>query len=110
LKSKDIIAQCLLGMLFFLTFTTGFAIQYFVLPVALGTLRPTKYFLLYTFAASVLTLGNDNNVFVPGFHLLKMNIVWVVVICWFVSEMRLDRQTNGIAAERLDYCKRNEKK
>ena len=76
LKGKDLIAQCLLGVLFFLTFTTGFATQYLVLPVALGVLRPTKFYLLYTLVASALVLGHDNNVFVPGFHLLKNNFVF----------------------------------
>ncbi|MGA2324553.1 MAG: hypothetical protein ABSG22_11995 [Sedimentisphaerales bacterium] len=92
LKSRDIIAQCLLGVLFFLTFTTGFSAQYFVLPVALATIRPSKFYLFYTIAASALLLGNNNNVFIPGFHLLKLNVVWVVVICWFVSEMWFDRK------------------
>ena len=93
LKSRDIIAQCLLGVLFFLTFTTGFAAQYFVLPVALGAIRPSKFSLFYTIVASALFLGNDNNVFIPGFHLLKLNMVWIAVICWFIAEMRLDRRT-----------------
>ena len=110
LKSRDIIAQCLLGMLFFLTFTTGFAAQYFVLPVALGAIRPSKFLLFYTLAASVLFLGNDNIAAIPGFNLLKLNVVWVAVICWFISEIRLDRQVNGVAAKRLDYCERDEKK
>jgi hypothetical protein len=43
----------------------------------------------------MLTLGNDNNVFVPGFHLLKQNFVWIAVICWFVAEMRQDRLEAG---------------
>jgi len=110
LKSRDIIAQCLLGMLFFLTFTTGFAAQYFVLPVALGAIRPSKFLLFYTFAASVLFLGSDNITAIPGFHLLKLNVVWVAAICWFIAEMRLDRQANGVAAERLDYYEMDEKK
>jgi hypothetical protein len=110
LKSRDIIAQCLLGMLFFLTFTTGFAVQYLVLPVALGALRPSKFLLLYTLAASILFLGNDNITAIPGFHLLKLNAVWVVIICWFISEMQLDRQANAVTAKRLDYCERDEKK
>jgi hypothetical protein len=92
LKNRDIIAQCLLGVLFFLTFTTGFAAQYFVLPVALGAIRPSKFSLLYTIVASALLLGNDNNVFIPGFHLLKLNMVWAAVICWFIAEMWLGRQ------------------
>ena len=92
LKGKDIIAQCLLGTLFFLTFTTGIAVQYFVLPVALGALRPSKYFLLYVLLASFFILGNDNNVFIYDFNRFQWNVVWVGVICWFIAEMRLDRQ------------------
>jgi hypothetical protein len=92
LKSKDLIAQCLLGTLFFLTFTTGIAVQYFVLPVALGALRPSKYFLLYVLLASLFILGNDNNVFIYDFNRFRWNIVWVGVICWFIDEMRLDRR------------------
>ncbi len=95
LKSKDIIAQCLLGMLFFLTFTTGFAAQYFVLPVALGAIRPSRFLLFYTLAASILFLGNDNMTAIPGFHLLKLNVAWVAVICWFISEMWFDRKAAG---------------
>jgi hypothetical protein len=92
LKGKDIIARCLLGTLFFLTFTTGFAAQYFVLPLVLGALRPSKFFLLYTVIVSLLVLGNVNNVFVPGLHLLKLNIGWVAVICWFIAEMWANRR------------------
>jgi hypothetical protein len=93
LKSRDIIAQCLLGALFFLTFTTGFSTQYFVLPMALAAIRPSKFSLVYTIVASALLLGNYNNVFIPGFNLLKLNMVWIAVICWFIAEMRLNRRT-----------------
>jgi hypothetical protein len=104
LKSSDIIARCLLGVLFFLTFTTGFAAHYFVLPLALGALRPTRFFLLYTAVVSLLVLGNDNNVFIPGLHLLRLNIGWVAVICWFTAEMWSDRQgiSSEIAASKKD--------
>lgn len=93
LKSKDIIARCLLGALFFLTFTTGIAIQYFVMPVALGALRPSKLLLFYTFVACLFILGSVNNVFIPGFHPFQWNVVWLGAVCWFVAEMRLDRQS-----------------
>lgn len=93
LKSRDIIAQCLLGAIFFLTFITGFSTQYFVLPVALAAIRPSKFSLFYTIVASAVLLGNYNNVFILGFNLLKLNMVWMAVICWFIAEMRLDRRT-----------------
>jgi len=92
LKGRDIISQCLLGTLFFLSFTTGISIQYFILPVAIGVLRPSNFFLLYTLAASVFILGSVNTFFVPGFHLFTWNGVWVAAVCWFISEMWFDRK------------------
>ena len=93
LKDKDIIRNCLLGMLFFLTFTTGIAIQYFVLPIALGALRLSREFLLYSFATTLFLLGNRDNVFVPGFHMLGGNIVWLSAIYWFALEMKRSNET-----------------
>jgi len=101
LKGRDIIAKCLLGVLFFLTFTTGFALQYLLLPVALGALRPSRFFLFYTLAASILFLGSDNNAFIPGLQLFPYNVAWVGVICWFIAEMWLDRQSTEGETERL---------
>jgi len=72
-KGDDIIKKLLLGMLFFLTFTTGWAVQYFTFPVALGALRTSKGFVLYT-------------VHLPGFRYLEPNIVWIGVIYWFFAE------------------------
>ena len=95
LKSKDIVGQCLLGMLFFVAFATGIGVQYFILPVALGTLRPSRGFLLYSLAGGLFILGNDNNVFVPGFHLVGWNVVWLAAMYWFITEMR----NSGAATE-----------
>jgi hypothetical protein len=95
LRNRDIIQQCLLGLLFFLTFTSGIGIQYFVLPIAIGTLCPSKGFLFYSIAASVFILGNNNNVFVPGFNLFEWNIVWLGAAYWFFSELK---QRNVITA------------
>jgi len=86
LKNIDIIRQCLLGFLFFLTFTTGIGIQYFVLPVAVGSLYPSKGFLFYSLIASVFILGNNNNAFVPGLQ-FSWNAVWVAVTVWFLVEL-----------------------
>jgi hypothetical protein len=92
LKSKDIIRQCLMGMLFFMTFTTGISIQYFILPIALGALRPSKGFLAYSLAATLYTIGNGNNVAIPILEqVVKWNIVWVASVFWFISEFQRDR-------------------
>ena len=92
LKSKDIIRQCLMGMLFFVTFTTAISIQYFILPIALGTLRPSKGFLVYSLAATLFTIGSGNNVAIPLLEqIVTWNIVWVASVFWFVTELQRDR-------------------
>jgi len=93
LKSKDIVRNCLRGILFFMGFTTGIAIQYFVLPIALGVLRPSKGFLLYSVAATLFLIGRIDNLYVPGLHLLGWNVVWLSVIYWFALEIKRSRET-----------------
>jgi hypothetical protein len=95
LKSRDIVRQCLLGMLFFLAFTSGVSIQYFILPIALGALCQSKGFLFYTLVGSLFVLGDVNNVFVPGFHLFRWNIVWIGAICWFAAELYNIKKEQG---------------
>jgi hypothetical protein len=93
LKSKDIIRQCLMGMLFFMAFTTGISIQYFILPIALGALRPSKGFLVYSLGATLFTIGSGNNVAVPILEdIVTWNIVWVASVFWFITEFQRDRR------------------
>jgi len=104
LKGPDIITQCLLGMIFFLAFTTGIAAQYLILPVALGALRPSKGFMLYSLAASVFVLGYTPNVYLPVFYLFRnWNIVWLGVMYWFYMEFRNARKTGQIALPWQSY-------
>lgn len=87
IKSQDIIKQCLLGVLFFLVFTTGAGIQYFVLPIAFGTLRPSKGFIFYSVVTTLFILGSPDNVHMPIFSYFSWNIVWIGAIYWFITEM-----------------------
>lgn len=97
LKSKDITRQCLMGMLFFMTFTTGISIQYFILPIALGALRPSKG-LAYSLAAALFTIGSGNNVAIPLLEeIVTWNIVWVASVFWFITEFQRDRHPELIA-------------
>jgi len=84
IKNRENIEQFLLGSIFFIAFTTGIGIQYFVLPVAFGALRPSNWFLLYTFIASIAILGNANNLGLYGFNFFSLNAIWVCTIFWFV--------------------------
>ena len=95
LGNRDIIRQCLLGFLFFMTFTSGMSIQYFVLPIAIGALFPSKGFLLYCLTVTECLLINRNNICLPGLH-LSLNIIWFSAIYWFVSELIQSRKAVAI--------------
>lgn len=82
---REIAEQFLLGTLFFLTFTTGIGIQYFVLPVVFGALRPTRWFLLYTFVTTIVILGAFENLSLAGFNSFSLNAVWICVLFWFIT-------------------------
>ena len=87
IKSKDIIKQCLLGVLFFLVFTTGISIQYFILPIALGALLPSRGFAVYSMLTAMFILGDFNNVNIKLFEIFhRWNFVWLSAIYWFMTE------------------------
>jgi hypothetical protein len=85
MRSKDLVTRCLSGMLFYLAFNYATGIQYFVLPIAFGALRPDKGFIVYTILASLFILGSPVNVNIPVLSLLSWNIVWVGVVYWFLT-------------------------
>nr|MBN1228268.1 hypothetical protein [Anaerolineae bacterium] len=85
LTSPDMIRRLLLGMLFFLAFTTGLADQYLVLPIALAALRPSRGFGIYTLVTTLyLLLGSGVNIALPGARFVPVDLVWVVVSGWFI--------------------------
>ena len=84
IQKKEIKTQMLLAMLFFLVFTSGIGIQYFVLPIAFAALIPTAGFYLYTYIASVFILSDPNNIaFFP--RIIPINLLWIVLIIWFAG-------------------------
>jgi len=98
LKSYDIIQQCLLGMLFFMAFTTGIGVQYFILPVAFAALRPSRGFMIYTLAASLVILGYKNNVCLPVLKSLKTNFIWAATLYWFIVEIQDNNKGKEVIA------------
>ena len=95
---RDIIRQCLLGFIFFMAFTSGLSIQYFVLPVAIGALFPSKGFLFYCLLVSQFLLVNRNNIFFPGFN-FPVNFIWLSAMYWFVSEWIQSKKAIAIAPQ-----------
>lgn len=84
IQKKEIKSQMLLAMLFFLVFTSGIGIQYFVLPIAFAALIPTVYFYFYTYVASIFILSDSSNIaFLP--RIIPINLLWIVLIIWFVG-------------------------
>lgn len=85
-KSSSLLKRTLLGMLFFIVFATGMAVQYFILPIAIGALVPSWGFLLYTFFATFVILGHPANLNLPILSYLNINLIWIAGVIWFVTE------------------------
>lgn len=84
-RSRDLVIRCLQGVLFFLTFTPGFGHQYLALPVALGALRPSRAYFLFTTIASLAIMGSDRNIYIKTLSWIPLNTVWLAVLVWFIS-------------------------
>jgi len=84
LRGDDVVEHCMISGLFFLVFTTGIGVQYFVLPIAFAALRPSKEFLIYTIVTTMFLLGSPVNLATPGFNALRINVVWMAAVYWFV--------------------------
>lgn len=91
IQKRELLSQCLLGFLFFLAFSTGMGVQYFVLPIALGALLPSRGFYVYSCVTSLFILGMGANVFVPVASALRWNAVWLAALYWLMQEWRRTR-------------------
>lgn len=87
IRHKNIARALLISVLFFMTFTTGIAAQYFVLPIALGALFPTKWFYLYSISTFLFFLGSIDEYQIPAFGTFTWNTVWLFAGLWFISEV-----------------------
>ena len=85
IRKREVWEQALLGTLFFLTFTTGVGVQYFILPIALGAARPSRGFFVYSLVTSGFLLGSYFNMGIKAFSWIPMWSVWVAAAFWWVS-------------------------
>lgn len=85
IRRKELGVQMLLGFLFFLTFTTGLGVQYFVLPVALGALKPARAFFVYSIVATAYLLGSYFNMGIEEFSWVPLWTVWAAAAYWWAS-------------------------
>jgi hypothetical protein len=88
-RRADALRAALLAPLVFLAFTPGFAMQYLILPVALGALRADKFFGAYTAIASFTLLGAYQLIpGVWGVMPLVLVLVWTSVLAWLACQVR----------------------
>lgn len=95
LSSKKLLKNLLLVFLFFLSFAPGFAMQYTILPIALGSLRGGPGFFVYTLITSFYLMGHGAELGLPRFHSFWHDEVWHGVMFWFFLEFYLKRKTRN---------------
>ncbi len=88
IRKYSVERQLLMMMLFFLVFTTGVGVQYFVLPVALGALVPSLGSRLYAASTTLFLLGNYYNLHIQALSFMPWNAVWISAALWFLLELR----------------------
>ncbi len=81
-----IIRSMLVTTLFFLTFSSSIAAQYFILPIAFGAFFPTKWFYLYSAIVTIFLLGNSAELNISAFNLVTVSTAWLFSLLWFTSE------------------------
>lgn len=85
-KTKSLIKAVLINNLFFLSFTSGMADQYLVLPLAAGSLANSYWFNIYTLFASFYLFQSPAQLGLKQYGFVSANIVWLVIFIWFIIE------------------------
>lgn len=83
----NLLKALLLSFLFFLTFTSAIAAQYFVLPIAIGALFPSRWFFFYTVIVTLFLMGNEAELNLNAFKPIGFTVAWFSVILWFLAEL-----------------------
>lgn len=97
LDYKDVIRAWLLLTLAFLSFTPGIGSQFFVLPIACASLYPSRWFYLYTAAVTMFYFSYSAGIYIYPFELATWNTVWLVVVAWFLYELKYAFNTNNVS-------------
>jgi hypothetical protein len=86
-KSKIILRTSLVNSLFFLSFTSGYGDQYFVLPVAVGAIIGGFWFYLYTLVLSLFLFGAAAELGIEKYSFITHTMVWFITFAYFISEL-----------------------
>lgn len=88
IRKKNLLLSLLVSFLFFLTFSSAHAPQYFVLPLAIGALFPSRWFILYTTVITILLLAFQVEVGLSIYiKVFLINVGWVTASFWFFAEL-----------------------
>lgn len=87
LKIKNLTRSCLIATLFFITFTPGIGDQYFIMPIALGSLLPSFWFYIYSFFASCYLFGSSAQLKIEFFKIFSNNFIFITSFFWLISEI-----------------------
>lgn len=102
LNKKNLLHSLLVSFLFFLTFSSAHSAQYFVLPMAVGALFPSRWYLAYTSIVTIFLLMFQMEVGISIYiKLFLLNMVWVVASCWFIAELIKIYPPAGIIYKRI---------
>ena len=110
LNKKNLLHSLLVSFLFFLTFSSAHSAQYFVLPMAVGALFPSRWYLAYTTIVTIFLLVFQveigTSIYIKVFLL---NMVWVVASCWFLTELIKVYPPAGIIYKKIVLFVKREK-
>lgn len=87
LRHKDAARSCLIVTLFFFTFTTGIAPQYFIYPLVFGVLYPSKWFVLFSVVTGIFLTGHWDELNYTPLQVVNYTTVWITVVVWFLAEL-----------------------
>lgn len=85
LDIKKLHKACLLGSLMFITFSPGISDQYFILPIALGALDNSVWFIFYSIFTTLYFLGSGAQFNIQLFKIFSNNIIFIISLFWFTS-------------------------
>ena len=89
---------CLLLSLALLVFQPSFGSQYYVWPVALGSLYASPGYALCATAAALFESGSDQSLALPWPFAVRRVVVWLTALLWLAMEFRRSIRPAGAAS------------
>jgi hypothetical protein len=78
---------CLLLFLALLVFQPSFGSQYYVWPMALGSLYPSPGYVLCATAAALFESGSEQSLALPWPFVIRRLVVWLTALLWLALEV-----------------------